>query len=248
MNKFQLINHNSSLLHLSFVEAQRDFKQKKRQFDALKRDLLFAKQELIASTKKLHSSQTLLRKTTSKRDELLHSNEKNMRVQLYKQREKDKKKADKAIGKNLNLAAIARLPDDVVQLIYQFIPFETRIQYLVDTYKPFHTLKCIHRYTKGNFFEAATNYDRYFYHIPFNERQPIRDDLMQPSQIEMDRSIYLIFYDLKLLNPQGAYNLIQTICILFKPDKKYDTNIRKWLTHRQQLRLLQETFQRQFAV
>jgi hypothetical protein len=222
---------------IAFAELSASYDHQKLVLAQAKLALDAAKKQVNATQKIWFAASSKLRRSAQEIVNLTVFTEKKHKALIYAQQDREKKKAYKKEGKKLSLSLLSQLPQDIVQLIHEFLPFETRTQYLVDLYNPLKTFKKLSEWVKVKFIQFAFDSREYFSHIPIYKKIEIALSIglgREKSCINNIASI--LIHEANILNPQGAFHFIQSLCITFKPGKKYTINYSELCNRRQQIR------------
>lgn len=227
------------------ARTKRDFLEKQNSVAIQKKTIENAKLLLKAQEQTLQEERNQYRKEMSKLERTKSSLNSLLAVDDLKTITKGQKKEqsvqryhDRRGGQRFDISSLDKLPLDVVLYIGEFLMHNVRTQYLEDVYNPFPIFNKHRINVKRNFIQMALLRGKYFAHLSKIQRNDAENKIHFAGCTTINDEISSIIHTAKQTNPEGAYKLIKTMCILFKKNKKYKANWHKFHAEITRLRVL----------
>ena len=152
---------------------------------------------------------------------LIHIDKIKSMAELTEKCEHMNKLNDRLEGEHFDINKLRQLPEDVVRLIFEYLPYDVRCKYFIEQYNPFAIFnKASVRIRRAFMTVAFTNNMRF---IGMNKKQRCihSSEIAEIESQLLNDKIYTMIYQFAQDDRKGTYFMIRDMCILFKKNKKY---------------------------
>jgi hypothetical protein len=187
--------------------------------------ILKAREQRLQEVRNQHFKEMMkLERTKTILNSLLAVDDLKIKAKTQKKEQSVQRQHDRRGGRGFEISSLDKLPLDVVLHIGEFLMHNVRTQYLEDVYNPFPIFNKLRINVKRNFVQMALLRGKYFSHLSKNEKIDAKNNIHFAGCKTINDEISSLIHAAKHINPEGAYKLIKTMCILFKKNKKYKDN------------------------
>jgi hypothetical protein len=152
---------------------------------------------------------------------LIHFDKIKSMAELTEKNEHLAKLNDRIEGEQFDINKLRLLPEDVVRLIFEYLPYDVRSKYLIEQYNPFALFNKTSVRIRRAFMTIAFANQLRFIGMSKKERCICSVDTSDIESQLLNDKIYTIIYQFAQDDPKGTYFMIRDMCLLFKKNKKY---------------------------
>ena len=225
--KLKMKQHQKVLSY--YLGIPKEKKEKKDIVEKLKIKLLMEYNDIITrmhtNNKEIISMTNQFKKMKNKINNLLVEDDVKNKYENDKKEEMNRRKDIMSNKGGISIDKLCKLlPEEIINSIYEFLPYDTRIEYLEDVYKPYPKFNRQDIRIKKYFMEIILKSLKNFKTIPKKQRHQYSNMIYLSKNNYVNQLIKNIITNLKKTYPIDAYKLIKNLCILFKNNNKYNLN------------------------
>jgi hypothetical protein len=217
MRNLQTVAEKAKMSWWDAVCKKGDFRTKYAEYERLTKEHTNAVKEFEIIDK--HFFENVEDKETLRA--LIHVDKIKSMAELTEKCEHMNKLNDRLEGEQFDINKLRQLPEDVVRLIFEYLPYDVRSKYLTEQYNPFALFNRASVRIRRAFMTVAFANNMRF--IGMNKKQRCIGSA-EVAEIEsqlLNDKIYTIIYQFAQDDPKGTYFMIRDMCLLFKKNKKY---------------------------